>query len=254
MKFCSRIFLLVAIFLLTACQKDFIVQKTETKQFIFSGDVNTINPSVDNFLKPYRDSLQKKVGRVLIVSEAELTKGRSRRDQTPAMVAMGNFMTDVCLQIGRQQAQQLNLPRPDVSIFTWGSIRKSLPAGNITVNDVYELMPFENEMFLLKLNGQQLKILFDQLASENDLIAGGKINKGQPNQIFVEDKPLNESKSYYVIASDYLALGGDNLNVLKEASERFMCKIKIRDGLIQYLEALNANGQILKPNYEQRIR
>src|SRR5687767_8735010 len=146
MKFFGRIFLLVAIFLLASCQKNFIVQKTESKQFIFSGDVKTFDPSVDNFLKPYRDSLQKKVSRVLVVSETELTKGRSRRDQTPAMIAMGNFMTDACLQIGRQQAQHLNLPKPDVSIFTWGSIRKSLPAGNITVNDVYELMPFENEM------------------------------------------------------------------------------------------------------------
>jgi 2',3'-cyclic-nucleotide 2'-phosphodiesterase (5'-nucleotidase family) len=246
-------YLLITILLL-ACQQSFVVQRTETNQFIFESGVAPVDVTLDSFIKPYRDSLNKKVSRVLIYSEKELTKGRSGRNQTPSQLAMGNFMTDACMQIARQQAEKLNIPKPDISIFTWGSVRKSLPAGNVTVNNIYELMPFENEMFVLELNGKQVAILLNQLAAQNDPIAGARVTLGEPNQFDVNGAPLDETKIYHVVASDYLALGGDNLNVLKEASKRYMCGIKVRDGLIQYLETLYTNGETLKPNYEQRIR
>ena len=77
---------------------------------------------------------------------------------------MGNFMVDACLAIAKEKAKALGKPEPDISIFTWGSIRGSLPKGEITLRHVYQVMPFENEMLVLTLNGSQTQILLNHLA------------------------------------------------------------------------------------------
>lgn len=254
MKFRSRYFLLSSIILLVSCQKNFVVQKTETKQYIFNTDVNQVDNTLNAFIAPYRDSLTEKMNTVVVRSEAELIKGRAGKNMLPAQWAMGNFVTDACLQIAKQQAEKNGTPTPDLSIFTWGSVRRSLPKGDVTMKNMYELMPFENEMLVLKLSGKQIRTMLSQLANGFDPFSGATVTMGDGNEILVDGKPIEDSRWYYVVSSDYLSFGGDDFAVLTEAAERIFCKIKVRDALIQYVQRVHASGQTLKPNYEQRIR
>ncbi len=242
------------ILFLGGCQRYFIVQQTQTQQYIFDKAAQPAETDIDNFIKPYRDSLDAQMSRVLAFSEAELIKKQTGKDLNPSQVAMGNFMVDACMMIAKHKADSLGKPQPDISIFTWGSIRTSLPAGEITLRNIYQLMPFENEMVVLKLNGRQTSTLLNQLALNFDPIAGATIIRGDPNQILINGNPLDENRFYYVLASDYLSFGGDNFSILTEATERYLCDMKVRGALISYLEKMKAAGNTLKPNYEQRIR
>jgi 2',3'-cyclic-nucleotide 2'-phosphodiesterase (5'-nucleotidase family) len=250
----GRLMVMSLVVLLLGCYRDLTIQQTETQQYIFSHGVQPVESNLDAFIKPYRDSLSTKVNRVIAFADADLTIGRAGRDLYPSQVAMGNFMVDACFEVARKKAVALSQPQPDLSIFTWGSIRKSLPAGNITILNMYETMPFENEMVVLKLNGKQTLTLLNQLAVDFNPIGGATIFKGESNRILINGNPIEQDKFYYVLASDYLSFGGDNLSILTEASDRYWCGIKVRDALIAYLESLTANGTTIKPTYEQRIR
>jgi 2',3'-cyclic-nucleotide 2'-phosphodiesterase (5'-nucleotidase family) len=227
-------------------------KQTTTQQYV----VNAQQPpdqAIDGTIKPLRDSLDKLVNEVLITSDAELLQGGTKVLK-PAQLAMGNFLVDATLAIGKQQANNLGKPEPDISIFTWGSCRSALPAGEITLRHIYQLMPFENEMVVLKLTGNEVKTLLDQLAVNKNPIAGATISKGDVNTILVQGKPLEADRVYYVLASDYLAFGGDNTPILKDVSEKYFSDIKVRDALVQYLRKLKAAGKTLMPNYEERIK
>lgn len=237
----------VVIFVLPSCATKFAVTQVTTQQYVFESQ--SADESIDQMVKPYRDSLDIRVNRVLVVSDAELLTG-SGKNIKPAQTAMGNFMVDACLSQAKQKAKTLNKPEPDIAILTWGSIRSSMPAGDLTVRHLYQVMPFENELIVLTVSGSQLKTLLSYLAINTNPLAGATISKGQ---IFVNGSPLEETKQYRVVASDYLAFGGDNLPVLKDATESYFCDMKMRDALIAYLENLKANGKNLAPNYEQRI-
>jgi 2',3'-cyclic-nucleotide 2'-phosphodiesterase (5'-nucleotidase family) len=245
-----RLFLLLLF--LQGCAGNLSVTQTTTQQYIIN-DQQAEASSINSLVKPYRDSLDAKVNRVLATSDAEMMQG-SGRNLKPMQIAMGNFMVDACMDIAKQKAKELNKPSPDISIFTWGSVRGSLPAGDITLRNIYQLMPFENEMVVLKLSGSQTKALLNQLAMNFSPIAGATILKGELNQISINGSPLDETKFYYVLASDYLSFGGDNLSILEDVTDRYLCGIKVRDALVQYLENLKANGKTLTPNYEQRIK
>lgn len=245
---------MLGLVLLQACQKELVIQQTKTQQYVFNNSEPQPQNELNTFIRPYRDSLDAKVNKVLAFSEAELLTGRSGLEMKPAQVALGNFTVDACMEVARQKAKALGKPEPDFSIFTWGSIRKSLPAGNITLRNIYELMPFENEMVVLKLNGKQTGTLLNKLAERFNPIAGATVNKSETNTITINSAPLDENRFYYVVVSDYLSFGNDELTVLSEASDRYWCGIKVRDAIVQYLETLTLKGQTLKPNYEQRIR
>lgn len=243
--------LLSLLFLVQSCSRSLTVSQTNTQQYILDQQQQADN-TVNSLVKPYRDSLDAKVNRVLVTSDAELFSGGGRNAK-PEQIAMANFMVDACLVIAQQKAKALGKPEPDISIFTWGSIRGSLPKGEITLRHIYQLMPFENEMMVLTLSGSQTKTLLNHLAMNNNPIAGATIKKGEPNQILINGSQLDETKLYRVLASDYLALGGDNIDVLKDAQDRYFCESKVRDALVLYLEGLKTNGKTLVPNYEQRI-
>jgi 2',3'-cyclic-nucleotide 2'-phosphodiesterase (5'-nucleotidase family) len=246
-----RLSFLVFLLLLQGCTRNFTVSQTSTQQYILNQQQPADN-TINNLVKPYRDSLDSKVNRVLVTSESDLFSGGGRNAK-PEQIAMGNFMVDACLTIARQKAKALGKPEPDISIFTWGSIRGSLPRGEITLRHIYQLMPFENEMVVLTLNASQTRTLLNHLALNNNPIAGAIIKKGEANQILINGNLLDETKLYRVLASDYLAFGGDNITVLKDATERYLCEMKVRDAIVVYLEELKANGKTLVPNYEQRI-
>lgn len=246
-----KVSLLTCLFLAQSCTKKFAVSQTQNHQYILTQDQVADN-GINSLVKPYRDSLSVKMNGVLITLEADLFFGGGKNAK-PEQIAMGNFMVDACLAIAKQKAKILGKPEPDISIFTWGSIRSSLPKGEIRLLHIYQLMPFENEMLVLTLNASQTRTLLNHLAVNNNPIAGATIKKGDPNQILINGSPLDESRLYRVLASDYLAFGGDNVNELKDAQDKYFCEYKVRDALVKYLEDLNATGKTLVPNYEQRI-
>jgi 2',3'-cyclic-nucleotide 2'-phosphodiesterase (5'-nucleotidase family) len=194
------------------------------------------------------------VDRVLVTSETELTVGKPGRDLYPTQVAMGNFMTTAILTIAKQKASELKKPIPDISIFTWGGIRKSLPKGEITLRNVFELMPFENEMVVLKLSGQQLKIALTQISKNYNPVNGATMTHDDDDSILVNGKAVQDNQSYHVVVSDYHAYGGDNMSILLEAEDSYFSGIKIRDAIVLYLQLLTSANETLKPDYEPRIK
>ena len=45
----------------------------------------------------------------------------------------------------------------DIGIINYGGLRKSLPAGNITMQDIYEINPFGNEMIIFTMTGTEIR-------------------------------------------------------------------------------------------------
>ena len=90
------------------------------------------------------------------------------------------------------------------------------------------------------------------------LVEGGqagvqfKINNGKAVDIKVKGVELDLSKVYVVAISDYLANGGDNLEMLKELPQ-YNTNVLLRDAFIEYFRSVQALGQLLDANNENRI-
>ncbi|GEO07216.1 hypothetical protein AAE02nite_48800 [Adhaeribacter aerolatus] len=207
----------------------------------------TANTEIEALIAPYRQKLESQMNEVLGYSAQELRKVSSGES------ALGNFVADV------QMAQVMPLlGKPiDLSLMTTGGLRATIPKGPITLSNIFELSPFENELVVLTLPGTTLKKLFEHGAQSKNLIlknATFTIKNDKPFNIRIKGEPLDPGKSYTVVVSDYLANGGDDLFLLKEATKVEPTGILVRDALIKHIRQLTAQNKKIEARVDGRMK
>jgi 2',3'-cyclic-nucleotide 2'-phosphodiesterase (5'-nucleotidase family) len=180
---------------------------------------------------------------------------------------LGNFISDLVLQRGIRELAKLDPSLPPVSfcILNNGGLRKPLLKGNITRADIYEVMPFENELVVLELDGTVVTELVEFIAiksAQADARKAGVPVSGiritLTNETLKEVRIgldiLRKDKIYYVITSDYLASGGDNMTFFSKANKTIPLGIKLRDAILDEVIQLGKNGYPINAQIDGRIQ
>ncbi|RYD75491.1 MAG: hypothetical protein EOP53_16385 [Sphingobacteriales bacterium] len=230
--------------MLAACTTITQTQLTDkkTQQYPVNNSV-TENAKVKNEIQPYKDSLDKIMNRVLGVSAQMMDKGQPES-------ALGNFVSDLILDYvnNRPCVDSGKCIGGDIAFFNNGGFRNSLPKGNITVQNVYELMPFDNEVVILEMPGKQVNELMKFIAESGGIPVAGmrmEIRKHFPANIYIGKLKFDSTKTYRVVTSDYLANGGDKFFFLQDKNvKRTDLHIKLRDVI---LESIPLKAKIQNP-------
>ncbi|MNT33704.1 Trifunctional nucleotide phosphoesterase protein YfkN precursor [compost metagenome] len=139
---------------------------------------------------------------------------------------------------------------------TKGGIRVDVPKGAIKLSNIFELMPFENELIAFTLKGTDVQELINFVAATNGQPVAGirlKIKNKKPVDVFIKGKPFDPQKTYIVLTSDYIAGGGDNALGFKNPIEKKVLGLKVRQAIINYVKANQAAGKTLNPKLDGRI-
>lgn len=247
MKFLLKLFFFSALIGLYACSKKTSVSNITESHIIINNP--KIDSSVYKAISPYKKAHDEQMYSVIAQSETALVKADVES-------TLGNFFCDaVIYETKKILGKDSNMV--DVAIFNKGGLRNSLPKGNITIGNVFELMPFDNELVLLKLSGAQFKDMCYKIVEKGGIPIGGMrlIMKGStPTDITINGKPFDETKDYWVITSDYLANGGDSYTFFKNAKERKIMNVLLRNVIINYCEDITRQGQTIKPRLDGRIQ
>ena len=242
--------LITWLFIFGACKTHYVKTFTSTSNVVVSDSINQLDSQLVQIYLPYKKMLEKDMNRVIAVSEKEMFKGKPESGLT-------NFLADLLLKEGNEYLK--NTPhnfQTDISYFNYGGIRTFLPKGQITVGKIYELMPFENEMVFLKLNGRQVQEFLNAVANHGGDSVGGvrfKISDRTAKDISVGGSSLQTDKSYWLVTNDYIAQGGDDFQMLTQRNDFINSEQKIRDIIIDHLEMLNDQGKILSAETDGRI-
>jgi 2',3'-cyclic-nucleotide 2'-phosphodiesterase (5'-nucleotidase family) len=172
---------------------------------------------IDQIIKPYADQLDSVMNQVIGYCPTFIEK------QKPSS-ALGNMMSDAVLYASKKAGHTI-----DYCVLNYGGIRSTLDSGFITLGETYELMPFENQITILRISSDIAQELQDHIIKKG----GEPLSKGFQSLQY-------HTKSYYHIAvNDYMANGGDGYQFLSKASKRWDINIKIRDGIIDYIKNHN---------------
>jgi 2',3'-cyclic-nucleotide 2'-phosphodiesterase (5'-nucleotidase family) len=203
------------------------------------------DPQLEAQIAPYREEVTVKMSEVVGTAPVALSKGEY---ESP----LGNFVVDLQLA----QAQPLYNKPIELSLTTNGGLRVPLPEGKITTGHVFELMPFENELVVLTLRGETVKQLFDYAAERKNAPIGNAtytVHNGNATDIKINGKPFDPGRTYTLVTSDYLAGGGDNLNMLKEAVQTEKLGLLLREAILQQIRQLTAAGKPVTAETGKRV-
>jgi 2',3'-cyclic-nucleotide 2'-phosphodiesterase (5'-nucleotidase family) len=108
----------------------------------------------------------------------------------------------------------------DVGLHNKGGLRTSLPAGPATLRDLFELLPFDNTLVVLRVTGAELfealRRAVEQPGAPGIEVSGLVLRVAEPGApkttllaVEVGGAPLDPARLYRVATNSFLADGGD---------------------------------------------
>ncbi|MDT9719297.1 bifunctional UDP-sugar hydrolase/5'-nucleotidase [Paenibacillus sp. ClWae2A] len=163
---------------------------------------------------------------------------------------LGNIVTDA-----------VRLHTAADAVFTApGGLRADIDQGEITVGHVINAVPFNNNILVMEMTGQELKEVLEQSAgmtagvleqSGIEIIVDPSAEKGcQVIGAIVNGRSLQEDHIYKIASDDFTCKGGDGFTAFLKGRNVRDTSLIMRDIVINYIR----NTGHLKPVIEERVR
>jgi 2',3'-cyclic-nucleotide 2'-phosphodiesterase (5'-nucleotidase family) len=245
----KKILLILLVFLLVSCRHQWIVSDIKASVVKIDSTKNAIaDKELPAFYQPYKDSIVRQTSVVIGRAAKTLTMDKAAHENP-----LANFVSDAM----RTRAEELMAPQTiDFALVNFGGIRTSLPEGDITIGNIYEISPFENALVILALKGSDLRELADVFAASGGQGVSGMtfgIQDGKAVNVLINGNPIDDSREYTIATVDYLALGGDKMLPLLRARLLLNPTIKLRDLLIGAIKDATQRGEMIDANLEGRV-
>ena len=129
-------------FLLVGCKAPLNIANIHTEKNIYiTSDIDE-NKEMDAIIQPYKHELEGKMNTKISHTNVELTKSGDNSN-------LGNLLADYTFEGADEWAKKNNLPSVDAAVINIGGIRTIIPKGDILTKQIYEVMPFENEIVIV---------------------------------------------------------------------------------------------------------
>lgn len=145
-----------------------------------------------------------------------------------------NIVADMMLYVAKE-----NHPTTDMAITNTGGIRRNLFAGEITIGDIYEILPFDNSLVILEYKGADMLDLADAVAAKGGEALSGMtldIIDEKASNVMIAGAPIDTTRTYKVVTTDYLSWGNDNLTPLNRYINSTALNMMMRDAMIKYVK------------------
>lgn len=144
-----------------------------------------------------------------------------------------------------------------IAMTNGGGLRVPVPAGEITAGKLYEVMPFDNTLYTMKLSGADIKANIEHGIMNDDIgwiqIAGARAtyNPGAEagnritSMVLEDGTPVEMDKYYTVVTNDFMFTGGDKYD-FKNSKDGLDTFVPIRDALMEAVEKAGVISPVKK--------
>jgi len=237
---------LLLVFGITSCQSYRLVKVTATQIRVDQKADPIQDQRMVALLKPYSDSVAKVANQVIGYSD------QTMRVHYPEGL-LSDFFADAMLSYVQQQYPQ---DSAEIAMTNVGGFRSPIYKGPVTVGKIFELMPFENALVVLRLKGETVQQLADSIAKYGGAVAGIRfqvVDRKRAEHVVVQGKPLQMQQIYVVVANDYIAKGNDHFDGFLHAIQSKTYPISLRRLIIDYIKQLSAEGKTIHQVLDGRI-
>ena len=197
-----------------------------------------------DLITPYKTKLDNEMGQVIARGAKELQKN-------PGESPLGNLVADMQMRYSEKKFGR----RIDISVVNNGGLRNSLPEGEITLGNIYELAPFENVVYLLELTGDDVEKLARYAVKGKNLGMTGLHVEGKDGELIaftVGGQQVVTGKSYVLAINDYLANGGDHMEFLIPLPRLEESNILMREMILDQMKEWTAAGKAIDAEIQGR--
>ena len=230
----------------TLGQLDLVVDTDQKKVTSFQHSLHTVdsehvkpNAEFDQVLAP----ISAKVDQIMGVKVGSSTVGITRDKYTPESTA-GNLVTD----------SMIDATGADIAFLNTGAMKKAIDQGEIKFGDVFNLLPYDNQIVTVDMTGTSIMKVLEESAGNADTIptkgstniiqfAGlrATFDPSQPkghrvSNVTVGGQPLDMNKTYSVASIDYLVSDSNEFPAMHEATNKQVSEFELRDTVHKFIQ------------------
>lgn len=200
--------------------------------------------SYDSLIMSYKVGLNKTMGEVIGYSNRPMTKAQPE-------CTLGYLAVDALYEFGVSKE-----PAVVGAIINYGGIRIDyLSSGELTIGNMFEIMPFDNTIVVLDVPGSVLKEWCQHMTNRGGWPLSGvyyEVQDKVAKNVQINKKPINDHVIYKIATTDYIANGGDDCEFLKKLKRVTYNKFH-RDAMIEYVQNKTAGKDTFNYQLENRI-
>jgi 2',3'-cyclic-nucleotide 2'-phosphodiesterase (5'-nucleotidase family) len=239
----KKVLILFVVALFYTCKQQLVHQSNFSHISVKESSYQDSSIKLVNF---YKQQLEEETQKIIAYSVQDLKKENNQH-------ALGNFFCDAMKYI----CEKTIMDSCDIVLVNRGGLRANLPKGEIRVYNIFELMPFDNELVLLTVSGKKIIEGLNTIVVKRHSYLGLKLTINANDEILetkIGGKNIEENKNYKILTSDYIANGGDKFDFLMNPIEYKLCNIKIRDAIISYCIKLTEQQKQIIPYTDERFQ
>ena len=198
---------------------------------------------LDEFKKPLDDLRRQVIGKTAVKLDGDRANIRTQETN------LGNLIADAILN-------KMRVDNGEIAIVNGGGIRASIPAGEVTVGQVLEVLPFGNTVARLDLTGAQVKQALEHGVSQVEqgdgsfphvsgmrfawnpkAPAGSRIVSVQVRDEKGNEKPLDPDATYRVVTNNFMMDGGDGYGIFEGGKNQIDTGFLLADVVIDYIRS-----------------
>jgi len=232
--------------LFMACVKvQHVAQKDVSYLITGPGHFTAEDSVIESMILPYRMELETEMNVQIGVAETQMLRDAPNNP-------LGNWMCDAMSFYIRQLGFEF-----DFAITNPGGVRiPGIEPGPIYRSTIMELMPFDNYLVVLELDGSILAKFLNHTIEFNGWPVSSEvyysIASDTINTVLINGHPLDINNTYRLLTSDFVANGGDRAFFLQSIDQE-ETGILMRNALSGYVKIQSEAGNAVKPPLEKRV-
>jgi len=200
------------------------------------------DPDLARVIAPLAEEIHASFGRVI----AQAPHGLARREG-PGELPLGFLLADA-MRAGAAAAIGTEVR---LAFTNSGGIRRDLPLGPVQVGDLYEVVPFDNELVVAEYTGAEVLAIVREAIQRRGgeplsglrVTAAGPLEQPQVTATWADGTALDPAATYRVATSDYLLSNGDATPTLKRGRHVVLTSVPVRQLLIDWCEREGKAGR-----------
>ncbi len=204
---------------------------------VFLSENLPADPEVEELANSYIASLDQKLDTVIGRTEVDLDgeRGTVRLKESNLANAIADSLRE--------------LTGSDFAIQNGGGVRASVKAGDLTIKDIYTVLPFDNLVVSVELTGRQVWEVLEHGVSAYPAAAGqflqvsgleytfdaSKPPYSRVQSVTSNGKPIELDRLYTMAANDFLTGGGDKFTMFLDMRRVIVTKSFLRDVFSEYI-------------------
>lgn len=242
----SLFYLALSIFFI-GCSTHYHVDDANYDRYQIQISSQQVDSSMEALLIPYRTEMEKEMNEVLAISTADMQLGKPESK-------LGNFAADAT----EYMAEKLTGQDVAFAIQNYSGLRiKTIGKGDVTLGQIYELMPFDNFLVTVQLSSEEVQQLCDFMAENGGWPSSASLTYTIMNEkamdIRINGKELKSTGTYTLATNDYIVKSADYLPFFK-SKEMHSTNTVVRDAFAEYLKIYSRKGEKFNPVLDKRVK